>query len=123
MSDWLTRSLFAIPGIIHLLPLGGALGQSQLKVLYNVNLEDPNIRILLQHRAVLFGIVGGVLVRAAIWENDQDLSLKIGLASAVPFLAIAGGESRYNECLARVVAADRVAVTCLLGAAVRLWLL
>jgi len=49
-------------GLINFLPLLGILGVKQLKKLYGIDLEDENIVLLMRHRAVLFGIIGGFIV-------------------------------------------------------------
>ena len=54
-----------LAGAIHLIPLLGVLGTAQLASLYGTPPSDPNTLILLRHRAVLFGIVGGICMGAA----------------------------------------------------------
>jgi hypothetical protein len=52
-------------GLMNLLPVSGALSSSRLQGLYGVVLRDANLSILLRHRAVLFGVVGGLLLISA----------------------------------------------------------
>jgi hypothetical protein len=110
-----------IAGVIHLLPLPGVLGASQLARLYGVTVNDPNLEILLRHRAVLFGLLGALMIAAAFKPEWRLLASVLGLVSAVSFLAIALVVGQYNGALHRVVLADVVAIACLLLAlAVRL---
>ena len=122
MLNRITIVCLALAGIIHLLPLPGALGAPQLGRLYGVAVEDPNLAILLQHRAVLFGLLGVLLLAAAFRPDLRAVALIAGLASTVSFLAIAWGVGGYNPQLARVVAADIAAVALLLMAAGMKWL-
>ncbi len=46
-----------LAGIISLLPLPGALGGERLRALYRVGAGDADLLLLLQHRAVLFGLL------------------------------------------------------------------
>jgi hypothetical protein len=117
----ITMACLALAGIIHLLPLPGVLGAGRLGRLYGVAIDDPNLSILLQHRAVLFGLLGALLVAAAWRPELRALALIAGLASTVSFLVIAWTADGYNAPLARVVAADIVAVILLLVAAVIEW--
>ena len=57
--------MLIVVGVIHLLPLSGVLGGAQLFSLYGVPVDDPNLEILMRHRAVLFGLLGVFLVYAA----------------------------------------------------------
>ena len=106
-----------LAGIIHLLPLPGVLGAGRLTRLYGVAADDPNLGILLQHRAVLFGLLGALLVAAAFRPELRAIALIAGLFSTVSFLVIAWSVGGYNAQIARVVAADIVAVVLLLVAA------
>lgn len=113
----ITIACLALAGIIHLLPLPGVLGAGQLRRLYGVAADDPNLAILLQHRAVLFGLLGALLVVAAFRPQLRTVALIMGLASAVSFLVITWSVGGYNSQVARVVAADIVAAALLLVAA------
>lgn len=117
MMNRITVACLALAGIIHLLPLPGVLGAGRLTRLYGVAVDDPNLGILLQHRAVLFGLLGALLVAAAFRPELRAVALIAGLASTVSFLVIAWGVGGYNAQIARVVAADIVAVVLLLVAA------
>ena len=57
--------LLLVAGVIHLLPLVGVLGGERLNALYGIALDEPNLQILMRHRAVLFGLLGALLVAAA----------------------------------------------------------
>jgi len=113
----LVAVLLLIVGIIHLLPVVGVLGGDRLNSLYGLNLDEPNLQILMRHRAVLFGLLGALLVAAAFLPGLRTLALLAGLVSVVSFLLLAWGTPLYNEALRRVVVADWIALACLLLAA------
>jgi hypothetical protein len=117
----ITIACLTLAGIIHLLPLPGLLGAGQLRRLYGIAVDDPNTAILLQHRAVLFGLLGVLLIAAAFRPELRAVALVAGLMSTVSFLVIAWGVGGYNAPVARVIAADIVAVLLLLAAAVIEW--
>jgi hypothetical protein len=106
--------LLLITGIIHLLPLAGVLGGERLNALYGLALDEPNLQILMRHRAVLFGLLGALLVAAAFIPGLRTLALLGGLLSVISFLLLAWSAPLYNEALRRVVVADWVALACLL---------
>ena len=55
-----------IAGAIHLLPLSGVTGAAALERLYGVAVDSPDLALLLRHRAVLFGLLGGFLDRKSV---------------------------------------------------------
>jgi len=61
----ITMIMLLVVAAIHLLPLVGACGKKNLFGLYGVSIVDPNVLIPLRYRAVLFGLLGGLLVVAA----------------------------------------------------------
>ena len=113
--------MLSVVGIIHLLPLTGVLSVSRLQALYGVTITDPNLEILMRHRAVLFGILGAFLIYAALRPGLQLAALIAGAVSVVSFLVIAGMIGGYNTGITRVVTADIVAVVCLMIGAFAYW--
>lgn len=113
---FLVTALLLVAGIIHLLPLPGALGASRLEKLYGLPFGEPNLLILMQHRAILFGLLGLFLVYAAFQSEWQRMAILAGLVSAGSFVAIAYSVGGYGTAVQRVVIADIVAIVCLLVA-------
>lgn len=119
-SRSVVTAMLLVAAAIHILPLAGVLGAARLESLYGLPITDPNLAILLRHRAVLFGLLGTFLVVAAFRPVLQGTAFAAGFASVVTFLLLAWSEGGYNESLARVITADIVALVCLtIGLAVR----
>jgi hypothetical protein len=110
----LTSAMLLIVGIIHLLPLSGASGAARLGALYGGDFAEPNLAILMRHRAVLFGLLGAFIVLAAFAPTLQALALVAGFVSVGSFLVIARSVGSYNPPLARVVTVDLIALACLI---------
>ncbi len=102
-------------GVLHLLPLVGVLGGSQLERLYGVAIADPALLVLLRHRAVLFGLVGAACLYAAFRPLQRMPVIVAGLASTLSFVALAGAEGP-NAAMHRIVLFD-VGAALLLGLA------
>lgn len=116
-------SMLVVVAVIHLLPLSGVLGATRLSALYRTSFADPSLLILMQHRAVLFGMLGLGLLVAAFHPPSQLLAFGAGFVSVVSFLVIAWTVRGYNAAIQRVVNADLVALVCLvLGALALVWL-
>ena len=109
----IVTGLLVLVGIIHLLPVSGVLGAERLLALYGVSLNDPNLLILMRHRAALFGLLGLFMVYAAFKPSLQPLAFLAGFLSVVSFMAIAWSVGGYNEAIRKVVIADVVAVVAL----------
>lgn len=108
--------MLVISAIIHLLPIAGVLGSERLSILYGLSFDDPNLAILMRHRAVLFGLLGCFLIYAAFQPQLQPLAFIAGLISVISFLWLAWSIGDYNALVKRVVVADVVALVCLLVA-------
>lgn len=113
MKHKLISVLFIIVAVIHLLPLVGVLGGDHLNSLYGLRVDNPNLQILMRHRAVLFGLLGGLIFVAAFRQSLQPLAFVAGFVSLLSFLVIAFDVGGYNAALQRVVTADWVALACL----------
>lgn len=98
-------------------PAIGMFGVNFLSVLYDINADEPNLQILMRHRAVLFGLLGGFIFYS-IWQPElRIVALILALISTVSFCALCWQVGGYNEQLQKVLWIDVVAA---LGALVAL---
>jgi hypothetical protein len=115
---YLVSASLILAGIIHLLPLSGLLGAERLAALYGLDFSEPNLSILMRHRAVLFGLLGAFLVFAAFRPSLQPLAFIAAFVSVLSFVLLAWSSGDYNPQVGRVVTADLVALVALvIGAA------
>ena len=110
--------MLLVVGIIHILPLSGVLSAARLFELYGMTFDDPNLEILMRHRAVLFGLLGIFLICSAFMPSLQLPALIAGFLSVVSFLYLSYSVGGYNEQVNRIVIADKVALVCLVVALV-----
>lgn len=111
---YLISATLIVAGIIHLLPLVGVLGSDRLTTLYGLPFDEPNLAILMRHRAVLLGLFGALFVVAAFVRTLQPTAFVTGLITVVSFLLLAWLTGNYNEQIGRVFVADVVALISLL---------
>lgn len=112
-NRYLVSAMLVLVGLIHLLPLSGALGSERLASLYGGSFSEPNLAILMRHRAVLFGLLGVFLIFAAFRPMFRTVAFIAGFISVLSFLWLAVTAGNYNDQVGRVVTADVVALICL----------
>lgn len=84
-------------------------------------MAEPNLELLLRHRAVLFGVIGGLCIAAAFRPALQGVALTAAATSVVSFLLLARVIGGYTPQVDRVVTADWVALAALALAVVAYW--
>lgn len=116
---YLVSAMLIIVAVIHLVPLQGVIGSERLVSLYGfLPFDEPNLAILMRHRAVLLGILGLFLLFAAFRPVFQTVAFIAGFASVIAYLWLVWSTGGHNALLARVFIADIVALICLvIGAA------
>ena len=113
----IATGLILVVGLINLLPVSGALSAGRLEALYGLRFEESNLLILMRHRALLFGIVGGILIASAFHAPLRPVAVAVGLVSMLSFVVVALQQGGYNAALQRVVVVDVVGSVALLAAA------
>ena len=93
--------MLIVVGIIHLLPLVGVLGGTRLNALYGVAFDDPNLMILMRHRAVLFGLLRTFMLVAAFRPGLQWAAFIVGFISVISSLWLAWSVGGYNAQMSR----------------------
>jgi hypothetical protein len=112
-----------VAGLIHLVPVTGVTGGAALARLYGVEAVDSNTAILLQHRALLFGVLGVFMLIAIALPQLRVAALAVALVSAASFVLVALWVGDYNAPIRRIVLADVFASGLLVvGLACQLWL-
>lgn len=110
-----------VSGIIHLIPVYGVSGSAALTQLYGIEVVDSNVAILLQHRALLFGILGLLMLLAIALPSIRIPVLVTGLLSAASFIVVAMWVGDYNPAISRVIRADAVASALLAAGLLTEW--
>lgn len=116
MTTKIANALILLCVLVNLGPVVGVLGADRLRGLYGLAFADPNLLVLMRHRALLFGIVGVLLVAALFRPELRLVGIIAGLFSMVSFVAIAAFASDLNPELRRVMIIDIVASAALFGA-------
>lgn len=98
--------LFLVAGAINLYPVIGLLNESTLTRLYGVTITDPNLLLLMRHRAVLFGIIGGIILTAAFRPDMRLTAAIVGLVSMLSFVVLIILSNGYNAELRSIFIAD-----------------
>ena len=92
---------YLLAAIVNLAPAIGALCDELLVQLYAVQIHSTEISLLLRHRALLFAIIGGLLLAATVMEDLRTQAGIAGLGSMSAFvllLAVTGAENaRLNQ--------------------------
>lgn len=117
---WDVVIAIVIVAVIHLLPLPGIAGATALQGLYGVPPPDPVHELLMRHRALLFGLLGGGLLLALRLPDWRMPLLCLTLAADLGFLLLWLGSPPLNTALQRVAGADVIAILCGLWALGRL---
>lgn len=115
---YVVPAMLFIAGVVHLLPLSGVLGSEQLASLYGVAVDEPNLAILMRHRAVLFGLIGGFMMWSVVKPPLRSAAILGGFVSVASFLYLATATGSHNAQIGRVFVVDIALLICLVVAAI-----
>ena len=84
INEWVIRFSFAVTGLVHVLPLAGLFGRPILERAYGITLgEGHDLTILMQHRALLFGLLAAACFAAVMYPG---LRWAVGIAAMISML-------------------------------------
>jgi len=113
MNENLITGLMLVVAAIHLVPISGFFGTDRLSALYGIEVDSPDLEILMRHRAVLFGILGAFFAYAAFVPALQPIAFVAAAASLASFFYLAVAVGDYSRPIRKIVFGDVVAVICL----------
>jgi hypothetical protein len=111
---FLYRLILLITGVVHLLPFSLAFFANRIPNSYGVSISDPNMQLLLRHRAFLFGIIGFGLIFSAIKKKYYLAASVVGLVSMVSFICLYHWIGDINAQLQSVMWVDMLVGAALL---------
>ncbi len=102
-----------IVGVINFIPTIAIISAQKLEAAYSIKLISNDLIILLRHRALLFGILGGFIlysVKATSYQGAAMIMAGISMLGYVVLMFTVGG---YNEALYKVLIIDVVGIVIL----------
>lgn len=103
------RFVLFVTGIINFLPSLLAVFPSKIGS-YGIDFPNNDFELLLRHRAVLFGIIGAIMVFSAIRKKYYSLATLAGMVSMVSFLVLYFIIGDINAPLKKIMSIDLVAI-------------
>ena len=110
--------LLLIVGLINFFPVIGVISADVLVKLYGGEILTGDLLILMRHRAILFGIVGGFIIISAFRPALQTAAIVMGFVTLVGFEILALGADNLGDKLYRVAMIDIAAIIALAIAAI-----
>jgi hypothetical protein len=109
------RITLFLAGIINLLPSLLAFLPNKIFKSYGVTVPDGNYELLLRHRAVLFGIIGGLMIFSAVTKKLYMAATLSGFVSMASFILLFFIiDKSINAELRKVMLVDVIATVILL---------
>ncbi len=109
----LFRISLLLAGIINLIPFSLAFFPNKINASYGIDVTNINLELLVRHRAVLFGIVGGLMLFSAFTKRYYDLSVVFGSISMLSFVILYFSIGNINSELKKVMLFDVAAIVIL----------
>lgn len=106
--------LIVVVGLINLLPVVGVSGSVQLAALYGQTVTDPDLLLLMQHRAALSSVLGALLIAAAFRPQLRGVATVAAVASMASFRVLALPIDAHSDSLRRIFWTDIVALPVLI---------
>ena len=109
------KLILLVVGLINLFPLIGVISASQINQLYGIQIDSPDLVVLMRHRAILFGLLGAFIIYSAFRQSLQSVACIAGLLSMMAFVLLAFASGNVNAELNKVALIDAVASIALLS--------
>lgn len=113
MVSKLATALLFVVGLINFLPVAGVFSAANLSQAYAIELVSNDLIILMRHRALLFGIVGGFIFYSLVYPQFQTAAISMAGTSMVGFLLIMSAVGGYNASISKIAVVDIIAIICL----------
>lgn len=115
-------AVLILVGLINFYPIIGVISNEMISGLYQIDVPQNDVLILLRHRAILFGLLGAFIIYSAFKPELQWSAIIVGLISMLSFVAVAWLVGDYGSGVRKIIVADVIASAALfVVACFRFW--
>ena len=116
MREIYIKVVFMLTGLVHLMPFSGMFSAARIEELYSIAITgDADMALLMQHRALFFGIVG-LLSIMAIWRVGlRPVARLVALASMLGFVVLYLLSGPVSPAMDKIFWADAVMSVLMVG--------
>jgi len=116
MQESLTKVALLVVAVIHLMPAVGFVGRSSLARLYGIEIDSPDMEVLMRHRSALFGILASIFAFAAFDAPTRPVAFAAAATSLLTFFYLAATIPNTTRAIRKIIIADVVAAAALIAA-------
>ncbi|MFC4605586.1 hypothetical protein [Rhodococcus kronopolitis] len=88
LGDKIAALLLVVVGVVHVLPGVVALSPRRAPAVYGITLDDPDLVLLLRHRAIVLALIGVGLIIGAFTPPVRPVVVGAALISLVSFIGL-----------------------------------
>lgn len=116
MTSWIVTGLVVLVGVLNLTPAIVFFAPERSLALYAIELDEPNLSIVMRHRAVMLGLLGLALIYGALKKEFLVPAIVAALIGKAAFLFLVYTSTGANAEIGRVALFDFGAIAVLLTA-------
>ncbi len=105
--------LLFVVGVINFLPVIGVLSAAKISQAYSIELPSNDLIILMRHRALLFGVVGGFILYSVFVPSYQFAAMLMAAITMIGYLYFVWAVGGYNDSILKVAMVDVLGIVCL----------
>ena len=106
-------TMLFLVGVINFLPIVGIFSIDKINQTYGLAINDNNLAILLRHRALLLGLIGGFVIYSVFNPQYQIAAIVLAAISMLAYLYFFYSIGNANPALLKIAQADIVGVVLL----------
>jgi hypothetical protein len=106
MKAHLVTGALVVVGLINLAPVLGVISGARLQALYGLPLDNPDLVLMLRHRALLFGLLGAFILVAAFRPSLQPLAFGAAFISMAGFIVLGWPPGAHGAPMQKIFYAD-----------------
>lgn len=106
-------ALLFLVGVINFLPIIGMFSIEKINETYGLSVSDNNLAVLLRHRALLFGLIGGFIFYSVFNPQYQTAAIILASVSMLGYLYFFWSIGESNAALLKIAQIDMVGLVLL----------